>query len=85
MQLAKQVDFKFTYEQQSLFLHRLRMARLDKGFTQDYVASQLGVRQATISDWENGLVMPRLDKVIELSRFYGVSFDYLLSGAYRRI
>lgn len=48
------------------------------GMSQEEMADDLGVSRQTISKWENGSAMPELEKVIQLSRLFHVSTDYIL-------
>ena len=45
---------------------RLRREQLRMG--QEQLAAVLGVRQQTVSRWENGLAVPRPSRVLELAR-----------------
>ncbi len=48
------------------------------GFSQEELAERLGVSRQAVSKWEINQSTPELDKIIELSRLFGVSTDYLL-------
>ena len=52
--------------------------RRQHGWTQDDLAERLDVSRQSVSKWEGGLASPGLDKVVELSRLFAVSTDYLL-------
>lgn len=63
--------------ERALFLsHRLRLARLSCGYSQQYVALELGLRIATLSSYENAYTLPDYDRLIQLAIFYGVSINY---------
>ena len=47
-------------------------------WTQDDLAERLDVSRQSVSKWEGGLAYPGLDKIVEMSRIFGVSTDYLL-------
>ena len=53
-------------------------ARKNSGFSQQYVAEQLGICQSNVSDWENDISRPEYEKLVELSKLYGVSVYDLL-------
>ena len=53
-------------------------ARKQCGFTQKYVADQLGVHQSNVSDWENDVSRPEYENLTKLSVLYGVSIYDLL-------
>lgn len=59
---------------------RLTTLRMRVGLTQVEVAEFLGVRQATVSAWENG-VEPRLLDAKALARLYKVSLDVVAGEA----
>ena len=48
------------------------------GWSQEELAAQLDVSRQSVSKWESGASQPELDKVLALSRVFGVSTDYLL-------
>ncbi len=54
--------------------------RHEKELTQEQLAERLGASNKTISRWENGNYMPPLEMLVELSEFYGVSINEILSG-----
>ena len=57
---------------------RLRDIREDMDITQIEVANYLHIKQNTYSQYENGLRQIPIDLLIELSKFYNTSVDYLL-------
>lgn len=54
--------------------------RHGKGLTQEALGEQLGVTNKTVSRWENGNYLPTVDVLQQLSEFYGVTINELLSG-----
>ena len=46
----------------------VRLRREQRGMGQEQLAAALGVRQQTVSRWENGLAVPRPSRVVELAR-----------------
>lgn len=54
--------------------------RRERELTQEQLAEKLGISNKTISRWENGNYMPPVEMLMELSEFYGVSINELLSG-----
>ncbi len=56
----------------------IRDLREDHDLKQRELAEHLGCSQRTYSDYENGRTRVPPDVLIELSRFYGTSVDYLL-------
>lgn len=52
--------------------------RKKAGWSQEELANQLGVTRQSVSKWEGAQSIPDLDRVIQLSRIFEVSTDYLL-------
>lgn len=52
--------------------------RMEKGIGQTVVAKELGVSKGLISLWENGLREPGMSSLIAISKYFGVSIDYLV-------
>ena len=52
--------------------------RKKAGWSQEELSEKLDVSRQSISKWEGGLAVPTVDKLLELSRLFGVSTDYLL-------
>lgn len=57
---------------------KLLSLRKSSGMSQEDLAYELGVSRQAVSKWESGQSQPELDKLLLLSRLYGVSTDYLL-------
>ena len=60
------------------FSRLLTLLRKEKGISQKYAAQQLGVSQALLSHYENGIRECGLDFLVRAADFYGVSCDYIL-------
>lgn len=58
--------------------HRLYELRKAKNITQQRLAVDLGVDQASISSYECGKYLPTIEMLLKLSEYFGVSTDYLL-------
>lgn len=52
--------------------------RQDRGMTQKELAKVLYVSDGTISNYENGVHYPDVEKLMEIADFFGVTTDYLL-------
>jgi transcriptional regulator with XRE-family HTH domain len=52
--------------------------RVTAGYDRNYVAQQLGVTYQAVYQWETGLRIPRINNLIPLADFYGVSVDWIL-------
>ena len=56
--------------------------RKKAGMTQEELAEQLGVSRQAVSRWEVGSVVPDSKNILEMSRIFGVTTDYLLKDEY---
>ena len=61
------------------FGEKLLKLRKQNGLSQEELASQLTVSRQAISRWEMGSSMPDVENVIQLSKLFGVSYEYLLN------
>lgn len=52
--------------------------RQDRGLTQKELGKVLSVSTGTISNYENGVHYPDLEKLVQLADYFQVSTDYLL-------
>ena len=57
---------------------RIKYLRDKAGFTQTYLAKRLGISRSAVNGWEMSVAMPSLANIVELSRIFNVSSDYLL-------
>ena len=62
------------------FNEKLQELRKQKGMTQEELANALWVSRAAISKWESGRGYPSIDSLKDISKFFSVSIDTLLSG-----
>ena len=62
------------------FGEKLQELRKNKGLTQEELAEALFVSRTAISKWESGRGYPNIDSLKEISKFFSVSIDDLLSG-----
>ncbi len=60
----------------------LTSLRSERGLSQRKAAADLGISQALLSHYENGLREPRLEFVVRACDYYGVSADYMLGRSY---
>lgn len=61
-----------------IFADKLIALRKKAGWSQEELAQQLNVSRQSVSKWEGAQSVPDLDKIVQLSRIFGVSTDYLL-------
>ena len=62
------------------FNEKLQELRKQKYLTQEQLAEQLYVSRTAISKWESGRGYPSIDSLKEISRFFSISLDELLSS-----
>ena len=44
------------------------------------VAKECGFSGVSLSDWKSGKSSPNADKLLKMSRYFGVSMEYLMTG-----
>lgn len=59
---------------------KIQELRNQKGLTQEQLAEQLFVSRTAISKWESGRGYPSIDSLKEISKYFSISLDDLLSG-----
>ena len=57
---------------------KIRELRKDFNISQVELATYLGVTKQCVSNWENDNILPSIDMLIKLAKFFNVSTDYLL-------
>jgi transcriptional regulator with XRE-family HTH domain len=62
------------------FADQLKALRKSKGWTQQELADQLGLKRAALGAYEEGRAEPRLANVLAISDIFGVSADALMRG-----
>ena len=62
------------------FHEKLQELRKSRGLTQEELSQALYVSRTAISKWESGRGYPSIDSLKEISSFFSVSIDELLSG-----
>ena len=62
------------------FNEKLQELRKNKGLTQEELADELYVSRTAVSKWESGRGYPNIESLKDISKFFGVSIDDLLSG-----
>ena len=59
---------------------KLTRFRRERELSQTELAQSLGVTRQAVSGWERGTAVPSAEKLIALSRLYGVPLDELVNG-----
>ncbi|MBQ4397749.1 MAG: helix-turn-helix transcriptional regulator [Clostridia bacterium] len=67
-----------------MFEEILKELRLNRGLNQVQLAEELFVTKQTVSNWENGYLMPSVDLLMRIAKYFSVSTDYLLGLDDRR-
>ena len=62
------------------FNEKLQELRKNRGLTQEELAESLYVSRTAVSKWESGRGYPNIESLKEISKFFSVSIDELLSG-----
>ena len=62
------------------FHEKLQELRKSRGLTQEELAQALYVSRTAVSKWESGRGYPSIDSLKELSAYFSVTIDDLLSG-----
>ena len=78
IQTARERALKFQEEDDMILADKIITLRKKAGWSQEELAVQLGVTRQSVSTWEGAQSVPDLDKVVQMSRIFGVSTDYLL-------
>ena len=60
------------------FRERLKEVRVENKMTTSQLASILGVSHTTIGRWERGEILPSIEHLYNIAKYFGVSADYLL-------
>lgn len=63
-------------QQRETIARRLREARAACGYTQEFVAGEIGVRPHHYSRWENARHQPDLPHLRRIAKVLGVPLDY---------
>lgn len=64
---------------------KLKFLRTSSNLTQDELASFLNVKRQTYSAYERNVSLPDIISLLELSKFFNVSIEYLLSEEIKKV
>ena len=62
---------------------KIYQLRKQSGMSQEDVADKLNISRQALSRWENGTAQPTANNVVEISKLFGVTTDYLLNDSYQ--
>ena len=57
---------------------RIKELRTARGLNQIEFGALLSVSKQSVSNWENGNILPSIDMLIKIAKLFSVSTDYLL-------
>ena len=60
------------------FSQKLQLLPKNKGCTQDELAGKLDVSRQAVAKWESGQVYPDISNLIQISKLFNVTVDYLV-------
>ncbi len=60
------------------FGEKLQLLRKEKSISQEQFAEVMNVSRQAVSKWELNQSYPEMDKLIEVSKYFEVSLDYLM-------
>lgn len=60
----------------------LKNLRDAHNISQVELANKLGITKQCVSNWENDNILPSIEMLIKLSKYFNVSTDYLLGLSY---
>ena len=61
-----------------MFGDTVKSLRLSHNLSQVQLANALNVPKQTVSNWENNNILPSIEMLIKISRYFSVSADFLL-------
>lgn len=61
-----------------ILAEKISMLRKKEGWSQEELAEQLDVTRQSVSKWEGAQSIPDIDKILQMSRLFGVTTDFLL-------
>jgi transcriptional regulator with XRE-family HTH domain len=64
-----------------ILAEKIVLLRKKNGWSQEELASRLNVSRQSISKWESAASIPDINKILELSKIFGVTTDFLLKDS----
>ena len=61
-----------------IFADKLIALRKKAGYSQEELAQQLNVTRQSVSKWEGTQSVPDIEKILQISKLFGVTTDYLI-------
>jgi transcriptional regulator with XRE-family HTH domain len=66
------------------FIERCNKLKGEKGFSLEAIENEIGISKGSMSKYMNGIHLPNSEVVRLLSKYWGVSADYLLGSSDER-
>ena len=57
---------------------QIKSLRMARNISQVTLANQLGVTKQSISNWENNNILPSIEMLVKISRFFSLTSNYWL-------
>lgn len=68
-----------TYGERRRLLYKKYAELRDKAGVTDYeVSKNTGVATSTLSEWKKGTYTPKIDKIMKIAKYFGVSLEELI-------
>ena len=67
-----------TYNLYMKFNEKLKLIRIEQGYTQKNVYTYLQVSPNCYASWEQGRTQPSIEMIIKLCNFFNITSDYLI-------
>lgn len=66
------------FDVSAVFAERLKLLRLELNLTKSELGTELLVSHTTISRWENQVMIPTIDQLYNIAKFFKCTADYLI-------
>ena len=63
-------------------IENLFLLMKERNITAKQLSDGTGISQGNISDWKSGKTKPKIEALLKLSAFFGVSIDFILNNPY---
>ena len=65
------------YEVRAIIRNRLIECRIEANLTQKEVGDIVGQKPTTVASWEQGMSLPDIETLYNLTKYYGKSLKYM--------
>lgn len=72
------MDKKLGAEKRRASFKKLQALANSRGISLYKVANDLGFGRSLFSDWKSGKSMPKIEKLIKIADYFGVTVDYFI-------